>query len=101
MADIANDANAGDEIKRIIPHELSHLLLYQATRNPYNQPPAWMDEGLAVHNQETQDPAEEEALRQAAQAGNLLPLKPPPATFTPASQPPPLHPCPTLHAITF
>jgi hypothetical protein len=75
MADIANDTNAGDEIKRIVPHELSHLLLYQATRNPYNQPPAWMDEGLAVHNQETQDPAEEEALRQAAQAGKLVPLK--------------------------
>src|SRR5206468_3267671 len=75
LADISNDENANDEIKRVIPHELSHLLLYQATHNPYNIPPAWMDEGLAVHNQEWQDPAEEDALREAVEAGKLVPLR--------------------------
>jgi hypothetical protein len=75
LAAIANDEYADQEIKRVVPHELSHLVLYQATRNPYNSPPAWMDEGLAVYNQEAHDPAEEEALRSAAEGGYLPPLK--------------------------
>jgi hypothetical protein len=75
LAAIANDEYADGEIKRVVPHELSHLVLYQATRNPYNSPPAWMDEGLAVYNQEAHDPAEEEALRSAAEGGYLPPLK--------------------------
>lgn len=75
MADIADDEYADLEIRRVVPHELSHLVLYQATRNPYNSPPAWMDEGLAVHNQEVQDPDEAEALQNAAQKGKLIPLK--------------------------
>ncbi|HVG00446.1 MAG TPA: peptidase MA family metallohydrolase [Chloroflexia bacterium] len=74
MASIADDDLAELETKRTIPHELSHLVLYQATRNPYNAPPAWLDEGLAVYNQEAHDPAEEEALRWAAEHGALLPL---------------------------
>ncbi|MEA2573847.1 MAG: hypothetical protein QOH93_1145 [Chloroflexia bacterium] len=74
MAAIPDDDQAQQEIKRTIPHELSHLVLYQATHNPYNSPPAWLDEGLAVYNQEAHDPAEEEALRYAAENGALVPL---------------------------
>jgi hypothetical protein len=36
------------ETLRIIPHEISHQILYQATLNPYNSPATWIDEGLAV-----------------------------------------------------
>lgn len=36
------------ELARVIPHEISHLVLYQATQNPFNGPPAWLDEGLAT-----------------------------------------------------
>ena len=75
LAEIAPDDMASREIKRIVPHELSHLVLYQATRNPYNSPPLWMDEGLAVHNQEAHDPAEETSLEETAAAGTLPPLK--------------------------
>jgi hypothetical protein len=75
LATIADDEYASLETKRVIPHELSHLVLYQATRNPYNSPPAWLDEGLAVHNQEAHDPAEEEALQAAAEEDRLPPVK--------------------------
>jgi hypothetical protein len=75
LAAIADDENGDSETKRIIPHELSHLLLYQATRNPYNAPPAWLDEGLAVYNQETHYPEEEEYVKAAAEGGYLLPIK--------------------------
>jgi hypothetical protein len=75
LAYIADDEAAEDETKRLLPHELSHLVLYQATRNPYNAPPTWLDEGIAVHNQEVRYPDEEAAIREAASEGRLVPLK--------------------------
>ena len=75
LAAIADDEAAEDETKRLLPHELSHLVLYQATRNPYNAPPTWLDEGIAVHNQEVRYPDEEAVLREAASEGRLVPLK--------------------------
>ncbi len=40
------------EIGRIIPHEVSHHVFYQATLNPFNHAPYWLDEGLAIYYQE-------------------------------------------------
>jgi hypothetical protein len=44
----------GDEysVGRVVPHEVTHQILYQATKNPFNSPPRWLDEGLAVLHQE-------------------------------------------------
>lgn len=39
------------EIGRVIPHEISHQMLFQATRNPFTLVPTWFDEGLATHIQ--------------------------------------------------
>ncbi len=39
------------EVGRVVPHEVSHQVLHQATKNPFNWPPPWLDEGLAVYNQ--------------------------------------------------
>ncbi|MGC4108641.1 MAG: peptidase MA family metallohydrolase [Thermomicrobiales bacterium] len=39
------------EIGRIIPHEISHQVLFQATRNPFSLLPTWFDEGMATHIQ--------------------------------------------------
>ncbi|MBA2247475.1 MAG: hypothetical protein H0W23_05055, partial [Chloroflexia bacterium] len=39
------------EIERVVPHEISHQVLFQATRNPFTLPPLWFDEGLATHYQ--------------------------------------------------
>ena len=40
---------AGDEraMLRVVPHEVVHQIFYDATRNPFNNPAAWLDEGLA------------------------------------------------------
>jgi hypothetical protein len=40
------------EVMRIIPHEISHQVLFMATMNPFNSPATWIDEGLAVLAQE-------------------------------------------------
>ncbi len=37
--------------KRAIAHELTHLVIYQVTFNPYNDLPTWLNEGLAMHSE--------------------------------------------------
>jgi len=60
------------EIRRIVPHEVSHLLLYEATANPYGSVPHWLDEGIAVYNQETADSSLDALLTRAVSSGALL-----------------------------
>jgi hypothetical protein len=37
--------------KRVIAHELTHLVIHQMTLNPYSDLPTWLDEGLAMYNE--------------------------------------------------
>jgi len=37
--------------KRAIAHELTHLVVHQVALNPYNDLPAWLDEGLAMSSE--------------------------------------------------
>ncbi len=66
---------AAAEIRRVVPHEVSHLLLYQATENPYGAAPHWLDEGLAVYNQEAADTTLAPLLDRAIKNGTLLPTR--------------------------
>lgn len=68
---------AGDEaeIGRVIPHEVSHLVLDRATANPFSEPPAWLGEGLAVLQEEGADGPYLAMVREAALAGELDPLR--------------------------
>lgn len=63
------------EVQRIIPHELSHQVLSQATDNPYGGVPLWFDEGMAVHVQETRDSDFDSLIDRAAREGRLIPLQ--------------------------
>lgn len=69
------------EVRRIVPHELSHQVLHQVLDNPYGGWPLWFDEGLAVYNQETPDVAFAPLLDDAARAGTLIPLEALAASF--------------------
>jgi hypothetical protein len=75
LAAIPDDENSRAEIKRIVPHELSHILLHQVTRNPYNTPPLWLQEGLATYNEESGEPGYDAALQEAAERGAIEPLR--------------------------
>ena len=69
------------EIRRMIPHELSHVVLYQATSNPYTANPNWLEEGIAVHNQEVADAEFPFLVEEAALEGRLIPLRALAASF--------------------
>jgi hypothetical protein len=75
IAGVRPDGGAAREVRRMVPHELSHIVLHQATNNPYNTPPTWLDEGLAVYNQETPDSRFPRMISDAARANRLIPLR--------------------------
>lgn len=63
------------QMKRDIPHELTHLLVFQATGAGYARVPRWLDEGLASANEELAQPAYQLALESASRTGQLIPLE--------------------------
>jgi hypothetical protein len=63
------------EVGRIVPHEISHQVLYQATLNPFNVPPTWMDEGLAVSAQDNGNEDFSSLVERASQDGRLFSVR--------------------------
>jgi len=63
------------EAGRIIPHETSHQVLFQATQNPFNLTPTWLDEGLAVSNQLTGTAGMAATVQEAAAQGRLFSIR--------------------------
>ncbi len=64
-----NDLN----LKRTMPHELTHLVLHQLTHNIMI--PIWFDEGMAVYNQQYHEQSLEVHFQQALKSQSLIPLK--------------------------
>jgi hypothetical protein len=62
-------------LQSTIPHELAHLVVYQAAGGKHNQVPVWLHEGLAVRNEPRPDPTFGIALEEALHKGTLLPLE--------------------------
>jgi len=63
-------------MKRYIPHEITHLLIYQAaTQAGYRYVPEWLDEGLATANEQLPSPDHTLVLEEARTQGWLLPLE--------------------------
>lgn len=73
LAVIPEDSQS--EVLRIIPHEISHQILYQATRNPFNAPATWIDEGLAVSAQIGGSDRYQRVVEQAVEDSDLLSLR--------------------------
>ncbi len=63
------------EVHRVLSHESVHLVVGQATDNPFNTPPPWLDEGLATYYQEVPDTRFPGTLQRAVQSGQLIPIK--------------------------
>ena len=64
-----------DEVGRVVPHEISHQVLHQATDNPFSRPPQWLNEGLAVYWQETGRDRFYSYALELASSGEVPPLR--------------------------
>jgi hypothetical protein len=59
----------------VIPHELTHLVFGTATRNPYHEPPHWLNEGLADYLAQGYGGGTRANVEGAARSGQLMPLR--------------------------
>jgi len=62
------------DLERALPHELTHVLLYQRMKESYLNLPPWLNEGLATLAEGAPDPGFRVALEEAARTGDFLPL---------------------------
>ena len=69
---IAASPSSMDFARRTVAHELSHVVVYQATRNPYGGPPTWLDEGLAMLAEGDLQPNFARALQSAIREDRLF-----------------------------
>jgi hypothetical protein len=63
------------ELDRVVPHEVTHQVSYQVTQNPFNYPPLWLNEGLAVYWQEAGRDRFYSYALDLAKEGNIPPLR--------------------------
>ena len=61
--------------KRVLVHELTHLVVHQATFSPYGQLPLWLDEGLAMYNEGELDPVLRSYLEEAILEDELISVR--------------------------
>lgn len=69
-----NTRTAATDLRRSLPHELMHFLLYHATGPGYRQLPMWLNEGLATLVEENPNPIYESLLKTAVSDSTLLPF---------------------------
>lgn len=74
---IAIPIEAGDvhSVERVVSHEVSHHVLYQATNNPFTYAPTWLDEGLAVTGQLAGNTSDFQLVLGAFEEGTLPTLR--------------------------
>ena len=76
-----NIRTAPADLRQSIPHEMAHLLLYQATGPNYDQIPRWFNEGLATYMEASPNPNYDLLLAEAVNGRNTLSLAELCATF--------------------
>jgi len=59
----------------VVPHELLHLVFATATDNPYNDPPHWLNEGLAVYLSEGYTRDYRNEVEKVVADGTIIPLE--------------------------
>ena len=64
-----------DWVDELITHELAHLVFDEAVDNPYQYPPRWLNEGLAVYLSKGFDAGDQRQVRGAAGGGTIIPLE--------------------------
>lgn len=61
--------------EKALVHELTHLVVHQATFSPYGQLPIWLDEGLATYNEGELDPVLLSYLEEAILEDELISVR--------------------------
>jgi hypothetical protein len=71
---IAPGQPTGGETAALVAHELTHLVMKEATENPYTGVPRWIDEGVAVYLSEGYNLSWRAPVEAAVRNRSLIPL---------------------------
>jgi hypothetical protein len=71
---IRPDQIHSDWVDTLVAHELTHLVFDSATDNPFNGPPRWLNEGVAVYLSEGYSPTRRDPVERAVERGELIPI---------------------------
>ncbi len=63
-----------DWVEELVVHELTHLVFDEAVANPYQYPPRWLNEGLAVYLSKGYDSGDRDQVEGAAGSDTIIPL---------------------------
>jgi hypothetical protein len=74
MVAVAPGAEQRSTMEQVIPHELTHVLLYRKVGTGYSNLPAWMNEGIATMAELYANPDYDYVLKQASRDHTLIPL---------------------------
>lgn len=72
---VPNEPESIITLERDVPHELTHLLLYERMQASYSNLPAWLSEGLSTLQERQANPAYRFELEQALEADALLTME--------------------------
>lgn len=74
FANIGPSSVADPWVGVVVPHELTHIVFDTATKNPYHEPPHWLNEGLADYLAVGYEAGARGNVERAARDGELMPL---------------------------
>ncbi|MBI3942714.1 MAG: hypothetical protein HY326_06845 [Chloroflexi bacterium] len=63
------------DLDATINHELTHVIVGIVTKNPYNEIPSWLNEGLAMYNEGAMPAGNKAALDQGIRSNTLLTIR--------------------------
>jgi hypothetical protein len=64
-----------DWVEELVVHELTHLVFDEAVDNPYQYPPRWLNEGLAVYLSKGYGGGDRNQVERAAGSDTIIPLQ--------------------------
>jgi hypothetical protein len=61
-----------DFLERVIVHEVTHVVFFDATDNPFHEPARWLNEGIATWSETRSDDGEREVVQAEADGDGLF-----------------------------
>jgi len=72
MLAVAPSDTQSIDLQQLVPHELTHIMLYRSLGEGFNRLPAWLEEGLASMEELNPNPDYANALQTASKNNSLL-----------------------------
>lgn len=66
------EAGSRAYLESVVIHEVTHIVFFDATHNPYHEPALWLNEGIATWSEAQSDDGERETVQSEAAGAGLI-----------------------------